>query len=99
MHGLGARCCLAGASSRSSPSGFSFAYEPGRVMLEHLKKNFERIQQLRAEYERMAKEKGKVPCDAGTDEKHDEKMRVLIQAQEFCTQQIEAAHAERATKI
>jgi DNA-binding MltR family transcriptional regulator len=99
MHVFAARLCQANASTRSTPPEFSSAHEPAKVMLEQMKTYLDRIQELQAKYQELAKETGKAPINKEEKENNEQKIVVMIQLQEFNVRQIEAAHAARAHKI
>lgn len=99
MHVLAARLCQANANARSTPPEFSSAHEPAKVMLEQMKMYLDRIRELQAEYQALAKEMGKTPINDSEKENNERKIVAMIQLQEFNVQQIEAAHAARAHKI
>jgi hypothetical protein len=99
MHVLAARYCQAAASTRSSLEEFEVAQEPGNVVLNSLKKNFAQVQELQREYAELAKKRGVASEHRGDEGNDDQKILSLIKVQEFCVNQIEAAHAERAKKI
>ena len=86
MHLFAARYAQAVDSKRSYLKEFLLAHEPGEVVLTKLKKQAFELNSLKKETEKLLR----------TDsEKQNSKIEKLMRIQEFCIEQIKAAHAQR----